>query len=70
MSATPPTTLPNPGANHTPLSRLSQCAPPGVGLKALRPLRGPGYAPSLDPDTSARRAPNPAGTSKNEVSTP
>jgi hypothetical protein len=48
-----------PGAARPPRSPpLEQHAPPGVGIKDLRPLRGRPCGPILDPDASARRAQN------------
>jgi len=37
-------------------SALEQRAPPGVGVKDLRPLRGRPFGPIPDPDASLRRA--------------
>ncbi|HEX2297714.1 MAG TPA: hypothetical protein VHH34_04215, partial [Pseudonocardiaceae bacterium] len=56
MHLTPITRPVEPRDHPPPFSAREQRAPPGVGVKDLRPLRGRPCGPILDPDASARRA--------------
>jgi hypothetical protein len=46
--------------------RTQQRAPPGVGVKDLRPLRGRPYGPIPDPNASSTR-PNEAENSQQKI---